>query len=251
MLFSLLSQRPYVWLGGSPSGLKLASTCVRVMRGKPLQDVFVSIRVIRFFNYPLRSINVYVSGMNDARAVSLGQKNVVLYLCSISQTHLRNDISFIYTRHGEKTYLRRMGLPYARENIINQTTTATSRATQSLTKKSLLTAPYYHSLSCDMNIIDESSLNVVFSPEILYRAFENHAISRGGEWNRISPFVFINANLPLHLYPISNYRFVSCDHILHWKKIIWNFIYEMPWEVLPCFYSFGNMYVVCLCVYKV
>lgn len=138
-------------------------------------------------------------------------------LCFISVQFLKRiceTTSVLFTRDTGKMYLRRMGLPYARENIINQTTTATSRATQTLTKKSLLTAPYYHSLSCDMNIIDESSLNVVFSPEILYRAFENHAISRGGKWNGISPFVFINANLPLHLYPISNYHFVSRGHIL-------------------------------------
>lgn len=184
MLFSLLSQRPYVWLGGNSSGLKLASTCVRDMRGEPLQDVFES--RYRYFNYPCVDRLTFMSTGWTMRgqAVSFGQKA----LCFISVQFLKRASAkrhqfYLHATRG-KTYLRRMGLPYARESIINQTATATSRTTQGLTKKSLLTAPYYHSLSCDMNIMDENSLNVVFSPGILYRAFENHAISRRGKMGR-------------------------------------------------------------------
>lgn len=177
----------------------------------------------------------------------------MLYLCSISQTHLRNDISFIYTRHGEKTYLRRMGLPYARENIINQTTTATSRATQSLTKKSLLTAPYYHSLSCDMNIIDESSLNVEFSPEILYRTFENHAISRGGEWNGGYRPSFLLTQIFLFIY--IRYPTIVLFHVIIFyieKKIYMKLhIRDAMRSPSSLLFIWKYMYVVCLCVYKV
>jgi len=57
------------------------------------------------------------------------KNNRVLYPCSISQTHLRHQFYLHATRR--EIYLQQMGLQYARENIINQTPTATSRAIDS------------------------------------------------------------------------------------------------------------------------
>lgn len=107
-----------------------------------------------------------------------------------------------------------MGLPYARENIINQTAMATSCATQSLTKKSLLTAPYYHSLSCDMNITDENLLNVPCC------TFTGHFISYSKSCDPGVGSSFLLTQIFLFIYPSYPNRFVSRGHILGREKII-------------------------------
>lgn len=116
MLFSLLSQRPYVWLGGNSSGLKLASTCVRDMRGEPLQDVFesryrsvctIDTLIIRV----CRSINVHANRMNDARSSGqLWSKSVVFYLRSISQTRICETTSVLFTRDTGKNVFAANGI---------------------------------------------------------------------------------------------------------------------------------------------
>lgn len=172
--------------------------------------------------------------MSDAKSSgqAWSKKRCVLSPFNFSNASAKRHQFYLHATRGENVFAG-MGLPYARENIINQTTTATSRAAQSLTKKSLLTAPYYHSLSCDMNIIDESSLNVVFSPGILYCAFENHAISRGGKWNGISPHLpspsFLLTQIFLFIY--TRYpaieSFFFCVVIFYTrKKIIWKLIWH-------------------------
>lgn len=230
MLFSLLSRRTFD-LAETRAGLETCLyVCPRTCEINPFE-------VSSCYRFSCATLWLFVDRLTLAsagwamrgQAVRLGSKKTLCFICVQFLKRICETTSVLFTRDtGRKTYLRRIGLPYARENIINQTATATSRATQSLTKKSLLTAPYYHSLSCDMNIIDENSLNVVFSPGILYCAFENHAISR--KWNRISaplPLVFINANFPLHLYPISYYRVVLFFRVVIFytgKEIIWEIV---------------------------
>lgn len=197
------------------------------------------------------SINVHVSGMSDAKSSgqAWSKKRCVLSAFNFSNASAKRHQFYLHATRGENVFAG-MGLPYARENIINQTTTATSRAAQSLTKKSLLTAPYYHSLSCDMNIIDESSLNVVFSPGILYCAFEkSRDLERGKmEYHPHFPSLsFLLTQIFLFIYTrysaIESFFFFLRGHILHWKKIIWELIWHEKFSPL---YSFRNM---CALVY--
>lgn len=193
--------------------------------------------------------------MSDAKSSgqAWSKKRCVLSPFNFSNASAKRHQFYLHATRGENVFAE-MGLPYARENIINQTTTATSRAAQSLTKKSLLTAPYYHSLSCDMNIIDESSLNVVFSPGILYCAFENHVISRGGKWNGISPHLpspsFLLTQIFLFIYTrypaIESFFFFAWSYFILEKKL-----YESSYDTRSLFSALFTWKYVCTYVYEI
>lgn len=70
-----------------------------------------------------RSINVHVNEMNDGvvKRSALVKKRALSPFNFSNRASAKRHQFYLHATRGEKRNLRRMGLPYARENIINQT----------------------------------------------------------------------------------------------------------------------------------